>query len=268
LSDIHASNRSLASVQDHIGEIERLYFLGDLFDRGSQGVVTFLLFNEWFGQNSKNKWISGNHDRAISWLKDANKFNVNSNFYKNMTSDLQERCKELARGVIDDHVFTAAQKPTEDWEQVDQLKLYMTHGFPDRDQQQRLMKYDFRNPPSNGTPFAELAGLTNNAHVWLVGHSHCQTAWLFTAGENGGWSEWIPGFGTDLNGQRRLNNNNEEAILNFGDLPEGSFLVLNPGSVGDPRDAEQIDEAHIAKYLTLDIQGTKIHACFYSILVN
>ncbi|GAP13177.1 predicted phosphoesterase [Longilinea arvoryzae] len=265
ISDIHSEIIKLDAVMKNVGNVDGIIFLGDLFDRGVDSHVTYKLFKKWFEEKNHNsQWICGNHDRAIlySLLPDAHPDLIN--YFTTIADDYRDTCKLRAMGIPVGHAEMVANRPVYGEATLGGLRVYMTHGFPHNDDIKKATQYDYQCHPNNGTSPTEVAGLINNAHILLVGHSHCQTAWLYTAGEQAGWTQWIPDFGTALDGTiGGIVVGEFGATLDFSDLPEGSFLILNPGSVGSPRDPRaSMNEANRAftQYLVLEIDDMRISA--------
>ncbi len=265
ISDIHAEVKKLDAVKKDVDDVDGIIFLGDLFDRGMDSYVTYQVFKKWFEEkNHHSQWICGNHDRAILYSKLPDAHSDLNNYFNTMVPLYQDTCQQRALGIPVDHAEMVAKRPVYAEATLGDLQVYMTHGFPHEDDLQKTIQYDYQNPPNNGTNPTEIAKLTKNAHIVLVGHSHCQTAWLYVAGEPSGWTQWIPDFGTGLNGFiGGIVVGEFGATLNFSDLPKGSFLILNPGSVGSPRDERAgMDDPNMAftQYLLLEIDGMQVSA--------
>lgn len=265
ISDIHAEIKKLDAVMKDVGNVDGIIFLGDLFDRGVDSYVTYQVFKKWFEEkNHSSQWISGNHDRAILYCIRPDAYTDLINYFNTMATQHQETCRQRALGISVDHAEMVAKRPVYGKAKLGDLQVYMTHGFPHENDLQKAIQYDYQCHPNNGTPTIEVAELTGNAHILLVGHSHCQTAWLYIAGEQAVWTQWIPDFGTGLDGSiGGIVVGEFGATVDFSDLPEGSFLILNPGSVGSPRDPRaSMNDADLAftQYLVLEIDGMRISA--------
>lgn len=273
ISDVHADIKKLDAVIKDVEDVDSIFFLGDLFDRGVDSYVTYQVFKEWFeAKNHNSQWICGNHDRAVLYCKKPDAYTSMVDYFNTMASQHKETCRQRALGIPLEHAEMAAQRPVYGEALLGGLRVYMVHGFPHEDDLQKAIQYDNQRHPNNGTNPKEVARLTGNAHVLLVGHSHCQTAWLYTAGEQPGWTQWIPDFGTSLDGSiAGIAVGTKHAEADFLDLPEGSFLILNPGSVGSPRDPRagmNGPDLAFTQYLILEISGMQISAQFKTMQVK
>lgn len=268
LSDIHASLNGLQKVRERCRDVDAIWFLGDLFDRGEEGPRVFTLFKIWYEQRRNaghlNAWLPGNHDCAFAWLQDKVRYPQFQIFFTSLED--QDTCRRLSLGMLPGYVSAAAGRDSEVYRELNGLKVYLTHGFPDPNEVERLMDYDLKHSPAHVNHYSDrVQHLPDFPHLWIVGHSHYQTAWLYTPPEepsDSGWREWIPGFGSSLSGEPRWIEGDHEQDIDFGTLPAGSFMILNPGSVGYPRG---VNGRRIAEYLTLDISGLKVSAQFHSI---
>lgn len=269
LSDLHANAAALNAVKNDSGKVDHLWFLGDLFDRGSEGPQTYKYFRYWYERfpEENRVWLAGNHDRAFAWVRDRQVYPEWDIYYSRLDSRLKHASEQRAHGVDLSYVQDAALRKGHQNVRVGSFSAYLTHGFPVANEQNRLVEYDFDHAPANeAQKYPEFYEVTEHASLWVVGHSHCQSGWLYRANhssEESGWSELIPNFGTTLHGDPRNGETTIEIDVDLAALGTGSFLIINPGSAGNPRDSSN---GHlVAKYIRLEANSSQLKVRFCSV---
>ena len=203
-------------------------------------------------------------------------FQAKSKICYDKMGDSYRSFAEITRDAIKEaSILKAADRPTQQrFEHHISPGIFMAHGFPNPDVLQACMEYDFNLAPlgSRGGEIEEIRNqVAPNTQLWLIGHSHRQSAWWF---DGQTWNELSPGFGTDLEGHTRsiVPNNNTPTVLmqteiDFQQYPISSLLILNPGSVGFPRDGIVLKDfgVNLAKYLILELNDSKLKVTFCAV---
>lgn len=228
LSDIHANQPALETVVRDIGmprEAYHLFYLGDLFGRGPMPAQVYYKIQHL----QPEVWLSGNHDHAL---------NPQSKCYHTMQSSDQV-CIEKHRIALDQSIQAEISgKP------VKQAKgpFYCSHGFPLVEDSQSVEAYDFEYSPRDHseTILSLWTGNYEDTNIWLVGHSHVQKLWWFSR-QLGAWHIYPssePMTVTDyLSITEDFSEGRKSKVFTLDKtFIQDDLLILNPGSVGFPRD--------------------------------
>lgn len=258
LADIHANDLALdAVIQDsrkvlnlRDDQSHKYIFLGDIVGRGPLPIQVFTKLDSV----DPAIWLAGNHDKAI----------ISDQFKTKMHSPDRE-ILEIHRKVLNDGLR----------ERISGYKtkailgdMVLSHGFPllDEDRSVEAYEKDYISDPK----FIEDLWQTEyeGSHIWIMGHSHRQTFWQYSQNtkqwrirslrSNDSNSE----FGQSLmgdNGHFQLSEelNGRYSIkfrLERSEISE-SLLIINPGSIGFPRDGKPpilSPALSLAKYLIME----------------
>ncbi len=240
-SDVHANSVAFSEMIDHAeknGFADRYLFLGDLLGYGPFPNETLALFKQIF---PKTDFILGNHDAMLQQLIRLSGSNLGQ--ILDIFPGTSERSILTLRNNIDEIV---SKNGSSKWyldsiAELDEAKskllefgnlfVSISHGM--------WGIRDFYIYPSSSDDIIDkyhifpLKDLGKAPLISFVGHTHIP--WVFSVE-----SEW--------------NNRNEPAI-DYGEelsLRE-SFYVINPGSVGNPRDGDRR-----LSYLVLDTEAITI----------
>jgi len=266
LSDVHANAAALKAVKEDCGKVDHLWFLGDLFDRGNQGPQTYKQFEYWYERfpEGNRVWLAGNHDRAFAWVHNSQAYPEWSYYFSSLDPRLKQTSEQRARGVDSSYVQATAMRTGQQSVRIGSLLAYLTHGFPVEKEPNRLVEYDLdHSPGKEAQSYRRFHEVTGGANLWVVGHSHCQSGWLYRdshSREETGWSELIHNFGTTLHGDPRGGEATAEVEVNMAELGPNSFLIINPGSVGSPRDS--LNGHLVAKYIKLEASENRLTVRF------
>jgi predicted phosphodiesterase len=266
LSDIHANQFALEAIcEDYKDEtVDEVWFLGDLY---GYGPFTTQVYAKLKIEIQPKVWLAGNHDLAVSGeLRCLVKMN-----------DLAKEAARIHREITPSKMLAeVAGQVTQETRRTEALEFHLAHGFPAQDRFDSANIYDYERAPhserGNLRPLRshERAEFPNSK-VWLVGHSHRQTGWRW---DGTLWSQLVEGFGQTLAGENVLyspefdegksGEHGPEFEINFEVIDPESFVILNPGSVGFPRDGACNLKSgdHVAKYLYLEVEGTTLRGEF------
>lgn len=287
ISDIHANLPALEAVWGDIQENLRdskdeIWFLGDLFGYGTfpSQVYTKLVYSV-----RPKIWLAGNHDLAISgelfYLAKMNniarciaKIHAES-IPKAYLDELSQKPEQrilmdiaswrvhLAHGIPyqNNHRHKPGQILRRLFQQIVRLSGDMAHeNLQEQNIKTSINTYDFEFAPlgENKSLLQAARALSNNTQIWIVGHSHRQTGWYYQATTQA-WNLLIDDFGQSLDGNVRAFQDatlpdNRKFQVEYARMISGDFMILNPGSVGFPRDGycSSGDPPHLAKYLLLN----------------
>ena len=294
ISDIHANLPALEAVwrdiqENFLDSNYEIWFLGDLFGYGpfAPQVYTKLVHSV-----RPKIWLAGNHDLAISgelfYLKKMN----------NVARCIAKiHAETIPQVYLDGVIHKPEQRLLMD---IAGWRVHLAHGIPYQNNHRRkpgevlrrflqqiirlpgdmtlehlqvqnrrtsINTYDFEFAPfGENKPLLQAArALSNNTQVWIVGHSHRQTGWYYQDTTQT-WRLLIDDFGQSLSGKVRTWQGatlpeNRKFQVEHARLQPGDFMILNPGSVGFPRDGccSFADPPHLAKYLLLNF--TEQHLC-------
>ena len=274
LSDIHANRRALDAVLEHAAAagVDEYWFLGDAVGYGPDPArVVQWLRGELAGGVAPAQWVLGNHDAMMSDLADdgATGFNVGCDLHGNQLratgailapSDWQgvdpnaldviaRHRQALAGGVAGDipQLFNPGRKsPVR--VSADGMQFVLVHSG----QVSNLMRYIYAWQAAQFLPdefmrLDALGGTPGIVSVQCFGHTHVPTLVKGAVAEGGAVvnihaTKVVPG---------------EEYAL------DGSLILLNPGSVGQPRDL-----CKSAAYALLDTVQRSVKFCRAQYLVG
>ena len=198
LSDIHANIDALEAVLDAAPGYDAVWNLGDVVGYGATP-------NEVVDRvrGLGDVFVRGNHDRACSGLSNAEHFNPVALFavhwtQHELTEDNTAWLRKIPRGPI----------------MPDGPQVRCVHGSLLDEDQYVLSTRD---------AWQQL--IHTRARLTFFGHTHMQGG--FAANSEGDWFDLKPTYGSD-----------EAADSYELDLREGVSYLLNPGSVGQPRDRD------------------------------
>ena len=269
-SDIHANYSASSAVFEHMRKkfspINKIWFLGDLFGYGSDALQVWNQINRIRPQVI----LAGNHDlalmgneRMISMMNENARCMIVSQ--KNF---LQTYAKEI---------FIRTSKITQKKMLLGKTPIVLSHAVPAMTIEDSTITYEKDVITSNNhqerNAIQIKKEITPNVPIWIIGHSHKQTAWIYKD-RNKEWQTAINGFGQSLNGTPNFNVNidgNEnitaKLLMEYSELDSEDLLILNPGSVGMPRDGDynNIKGKRIAKYMLLNFHKDKFESNFISV---
>jgi predicted phosphodiesterase len=222
LSDIHANLEALEACLDAAPEYDQVYNLGDIVGYGANP-------NEVTEKSRElgEVFVRGNHDKACSGVSSLNDFNPIAGLAALWTREVlspenTEFLREMPQGPI---------TPLD--------KLQCVHGSP-RDEDEYLLlasdAYQLLRQPQVPLTF--------------FGHTHVQCAYYFQSGLNIG-HRFVPAYPSPQ-GKHALKL----------DLMEDAVYLINPGSIGQPRDGDP--RAAFALYDT-DEHSVTFHRVPYDI---
>jgi len=264
LSDIHSNKLALNAVLNDFEDADRIWFLGDLLGYGPYPV--------WVYQTMKmlnpEVWLKGNHDWAICG---------DSHCYGGMNP--------VARYSVDNHIEIL---PVKHIKEIDKLgisdsapmgdsSIFLVHGIPWEDAHGSITYYQRDIAPSKQNkledPLKIRKKYTPEINIWIVGHSHVQTAWLWEQDKQ----SWclFDGFGASLFGNSSRNRLPEgqtslyQIELPFSKITKDNLLILNPGSIGFPRDTSPTSSGQLySTYMVLERHAKHIKIDFRAVSYN
>jgi diadenosine tetraphosphatase ApaH/serine/threonine PP2A family protein phosphatase len=196
LSDIHANLEALEACLDAAPEHDQVYNLGDIVGYGANP-------NEVTARSRElgSVFVRGNHDKACSGVSDLADFNPIAGLAalwtrQKLTPDHLEFLRELPQGPL---------TPMEN--------VQLVHGSPRDEDEYVLMSSD---------AYLLLAQAT--VPLTFFGHTHVQRCFLLEAGKGPGKS-LVPAY-KQARGKQSIKL----------DLKPDTRYMVNPGSVGQPRD--------------------------------
>jgi len=200
LSDIHANLEALTAVLDAAGEWDALWNLGDMVGYGASPNQVLDLIRP-----ISTLTVRGNHDRACSGISSTVQFNPTARTaanwtFEQLTRDNIEWLRELPKGPLQPDDL-----------RLGQAQVSLAHGSPLNEDQYILSMRDAWAPLQ-----VMITAIT------FVGHTHIQGGFSQKEHE---WHEVRP---------RYLGRNDPETWTL--PIPTGTRNLINPGSVGQPRD--------------------------------
>jgi predicted phosphodiesterase len=273
LSDIHSNLYALSAVVEDIEtlRVDAVWFLGDLFGYAPFAVQVHSILRETL---KPTVWLAGNHDLALNGSKPC---------FEMMTEAGQQVIHKQRRILPVDVSGNIAQKPVQ--QSVSGMRdlpdhlFYAAHGFPAADMLNSVRQYDGRLAPNGnfGQNSLEISqrhqSICPESGIWLLGHSHQQKCWILNSSTQL-WKMGTKGFGQGLNGEKGcfLPKGNAgvelaHAQLALDDFTKGGLAIINPGSVGFPRDGgyRAIDRFNVAKYLLMAYSGDMLDLYFRAV---
>jgi len=200
LSDIHANLEALNAVLEAAGQWDVLWNLGDMVGYGASPNEVLDIVRP-----ISTLTVRGNHDRVCSGLSSMVHFNPTARVAAKWTLD------ELSPDNLE-WLRTVPQGPLEPEEDAG-TKVTLAHGSPLNEDQYILSMRD---------AWAPLQQMTTA--ITFVGHTHIQGGF---SQKQHDWHEIRPNYR-----DRRVA---ESWMLA---LPPGTRHLINPGSVGQPRDCD------------------------------
>jgi len=204
LSDIHANLEALHAVLAAAGEWDALWNLGDMVGYGASP-------NEVLDRIRPlaTLTVRGNHDRVCSGLSSALAFNPTARAAAKWTlaelsPDNLEWLRQLPQGPLE-------AEQSADREAQEHARVTLAHGSPLNEDQYILSMRDA------WAPLQQMA-----TAITFVGHTHVQGG--FSQKEHD-WHEVRP----------RYHRRNDAETWTMP-IPPGTRNLINPGSVGQPRD--------------------------------
>ena len=217
LSDVHANLEALEACLDAAPEYDAVANLGDVVGYGASPNRTVELLRAMDPIN-----VRGNHDRCCCGLDDLSSFNplaAEAALWtrRELSVGHIEWLRELPRGPLCDA----------EWEDVQ-----FVHGSP------------LNEDTYIASEFAAMAALeVSPFHLTFFGHTHIQGAYLLER------SSAKPAIATPVNNASRVQ-------MTRLKLLEGRRYLVNPGSVGQPRDHDRR-----AAFAIYDTYKHEIHFC-------
>ena len=205
VSDIHSNLAALTAVLEDIRSrgIQRVICLGDLVGYGPQPRECVEAARDFA------LTIMGNHDEAIFQSKKTEEFNVRAEMAIDWTRDQLSR--EGSEAEIAERFRFLRDLPLRQEMTVDGVPLLLVHGSPRRP----LREYIFPRDIHNHGKLEAIFELCPN--LCFVGHSH------------------VPGVYTqDLT----YTHPNDLGLVPIYHFDEGQKVIVNVGSVGQPRDGD------------------------------
>jgi predicted phosphodiesterase len=202
LSDIHANLEALTAVLESAGEWDALWNLGDMVGYGASPNQVLDVVRPL-----STMTVRGNHDRVCSGISSTVNFNPTA----------RAAAKWTLEALTPDNLVwlrTVPQGPLEPAQGApDEARVTLAHGSPLNEDQYIL------NMRDAWAPLQQMA-----TAITFVGHTHIQGGFSQKAHE---WHEVRP--------QYRSRNDREAWTLK---IPAGTRNLINPGSVGQPRDSD------------------------------
>lgn len=198
LSDIHGNLEALQAVLASAAPFDTLWNLGDVVGYGASPNECIALIRERASFN-----VRGNHDRVACGLTPANNFNPVARAAatwtrEEMTPENHEWLAAVPQGPID--LEKAANIPG----------VTLAHGSPLNEDQYIVTMRDAWAP------------LQQSTAITFIGHTHLQGGF---SQKDHNWHEIHPRYP-----------NRKEAVCWELSIPPGTRHLINPGSVGQPRD--------------------------------
>lgn len=257
ISDIHGNYPALLAVISDIRrsalKVKQIWFLGDLFGYGNQIQQVFDCMNLVI---KPDIWLAGNHDLAMvgnrelySMMNEKARSSIDESKHQ-ITPLIQKKIESL-----DTHISVSERIP-----------ITISHGLPSKDKYESVIYYESQILSGRISASKLRNEVLPKANIWIVGHSHYQTAWLYQE-KNKNWEQLIEGFGQRLDSKKVLDVEFGEETdskrckeIFYADLSEGDLVILNPGSVGVPRDGDvnKVINKRVSKYLLLTFGKAKM----------
>ncbi|HEY1809151.1 MAG TPA: metallophosphoesterase family protein [Acidobacteriaceae bacterium] len=208
ISDIHANLEALHAVLAAAPSHDVVWNLGDIVGYGANP-------NEVIDESRRlgSVFVRGNHDRACCGLTDAEDFNPVAQRAAHwtecvLTPEHRDWLRQLAPGPI------APDGPT----------VRCVHGSP-------LDEDDYLLTVRDAWPALH----ASDVRLTFFGHTHVQGGFAASGDD---WFRLIPDFGQRRAPRRALASMPAEPEQFELELREGARYLLNPGSVGQPRDGD------------------------------
>lgn len=220
ISDLHSNMEAIQAVLDDIRRrrIQRIICLGDVIGYGPEPVAALRLVKEW------EACLRGNHEEAVLYV--AEDFNDKARAALDWTRD-QLNDASIPRderfelwGLLGDHMKESHRLD-------DALLVY---GSPRDPIREYMLPRDVQNPEKMAQVFQRM-----DRPVCFVGHSH------------------VPGVYPESGGFK-----SPASVDEAFRVPKGQKILVNVGSVGQPRDGD-----NRACYVTWDGDTVRFHRVEY-----
>ncbi|HET9837468.1 MAG TPA: metallophosphoesterase family protein [Candidatus Angelobacter sp.] len=198
LSDIHANLEALEACLDAAPEYDQVYNLGDIVGYGANP-------NEVTARSRElgSIFVRGNHDKACSGLTNLQDFNPIAGLAALWTR----------QQLSPDHLEFLQQLPRGPLQPIENVQL--VHGSPRDEDEYVLMASD-----------AYILLARASAPLIFFGHTHVQRCFLLEPGA---------GPGKSLVPAHKSGKGKQSIRL---ELKAGTKYMINPGSIGQPRDGD------------------------------
>lgn len=243
ISDIHANLEALLAIEDNFkdSEIDEIWFLGDVPDRGPNPVEALQWLNEHV--NVEN-WIMGNHDAYVLDLADES--DLESVDPRVLETNARQKNELLSSGV-DLSLFKKA-KTKAVIKSFGDKNYVLTHGSPSDPLGEIRTIFNWTTAALLEDEYQVLKSMTEATQrnaVCFLGHTHIP---CLISLENG-------------NGEFKHRPFCIEYFKPY-DLNEANHWLINPGSAGSPRDFN-----HRSSCAVLDTEENTIifHRVFYDV---
>ena len=228
ISDIHSNFHALEAVLKSLeGEIDKLICTGDFVGYGPQPRESVDFFIDY---PLPIFFCLGNHDLGVRYIYSCRSKDLLQSDQKilrsfNFRESASEMLKRNAKDLHEEHFQFLSNLPFKQIFQLGQTKLYITHGTPSVRRTENVGRYLL--PPPLQHPEVTSKRLKNdnkaeNADIIIVGHTHRR--FLIIRDGLFSWS-----LIEDI-----LNNKPTKFPLKFSF--QDKRIIINPGSVGQPRD--------------------------------
>lgn len=220
ISDLHSNMEAINAVLRDIEKqgIDRIICLGDVIGYGPEPVEALRLVKTW------EACLRGNHEEAVLYV--AEDFNEKARVALDWTRD-QLNDPSVPReeryefwGLLSDHML----------EKHHLENALLVHGSPRDPIREYMLPRDAQNKQKMGEVFE-----AQDRQACFVGHSHIPGVYL----QSGGFAS-------------------PDRIPKGMKLPKGEKVIVNVGSVGQPRDGD-----NRASYVTYDGESIWFHRVEY-----
>ena len=228
ISDIHSNYYALKTVLQFLdGKIDVLICLGDFLGYGPQPRECVDVFLDY---SPPHFFCLGNHDLGVRFRYSYHKREPSEKDFRILKTFKFRGSAEVmldrnAQEIKEDHYKFLVNLPFKQIFQLDQKKIYITHGTPSVRKRENVGKYLL--PPPLQEPNVTISRLKNDkkaeeADIIMVGHTHRR--FLIRRKKFLSWS-----LIEDI-----LERKQTKFPLRFSF--DEDQIILNPGSVGQPRD--------------------------------
>lgn len=252
LSDVHGNVAALEAVLDDIrqqGMVDACWFLGDVVGYYPRPVACI---NHLLPLVEPHAWLMGNHDRAVWEIMPLGELSARENLAHRLipkSHDLMiiewHGC-QLDVGLTVEQKSMLRQAPT--WRRI-RPHICLAHGVilssPDDIENISGPKSYLDNPAAAQDCFDKLPGLLaaqgvndESVDLLITGHTHVPMFWQAKRRGPNMWSVLMP-----------IEHDVTYRLIDINEQP----VIINPGSVGQPRDGD-----NRAAYAVLDLESMTI----------